>query len=140
MNLAKIKSRWDFLFKLYEEHLVKANHDVNKGGFMITIAEMCFKEGFGADINLGEYNVYDLRDDELLFSESVGRFIIEVEPSNKEKVLGYAKKLGVSLTKIGEITEKSFIKITGLKSKDIELDVKKLNNNYKSTIPHLMEL
>ena len=112
----------------------------NKGGFMITIAEMCFKEGFGADINLGEYNVYDLRDDELLFSESVGRFIIEVEPSNKEKVLDYAKKFGVSLTKIGEITENSLIKITGLKSKDIELDVKKLIYNYKSTIPLLMEL
>jgi phosphoribosylformylglycinamidine synthase II len=140
VNVAKIKSRWDFLFKLYEEHLVKANHDVNKGGFIITIAEMCFKKGFGAKIDLEEYNVYDLRDDELLFSESVGRFIIEVDPSNKGKVLGYAKKFGVSLTKIGEITDDSSIKITGLKSKNIELDIKKLNNKYQSTIPHLMEL
>ena len=140
VNVAKIKSRWDFLFKLYEEHLVKANHDVNKGGFIITIAEMCFKKGFGAKIDLGEYNIYDLRDDELLFSESVGRFIIEVDPSNKEKLLAYAKKFGVSLTKIGEITEDLSIKITGLKSKDFELDVKKLSNNYQSTILHLMEL
>ena len=140
VNLNKIKSRWDFLFKLYEEHLIKANHDVNKGGFVITIAEMCFKESFGANIDLEDYNVHNLRDDELLFSESVGRFIIEVEPSNKDKIFDYAKKFGISLKKIGEITKDSFIKISGLKSKDIELDVKKLNLNYKSTIPHLMEL
>ena len=31
----KIKATWDFLFELYKRNLVKANHDVNKGGLII---------------------------------------------------------------------------------------------------------
>ena len=50
-----IKRTWDFMFELYSKNLVKANHDVNKGGFIITIAEMCFKNRLGAQLDLREY-------------------------------------------------------------------------------------
>ena len=139
VNLTEIKSRWNFLFKLYDEHLVKANHDVNKGGLVITIAEMCFKEGLGANLNLKDYNNNDLHDDELLFSESAGRFIIEAEPSNREKIFSYAKESNIMIKKIGTISDQPSITITGLNAKDIKLDLKKLKSMYESTIPSLME-
>jgi len=91
----EIRARWNFISALYDKNLVKANHDVNKGGFIITIAEMCFKNKLGADLDLSSYNSNNLRDDELLFSETVGRFIIETEPTslNEIKLLQSAKNL-----------------------------------------------
>ncbi len=140
VNDKKAKATWDFLFDLYENDLVKANHDVNKGGFIITIAEMCFKNNLGAELKLkGCYNE-NLRDDEFLFSESVGRFIIETDPKDYKIVIKKAEKFGVDLKKIGVLIPKPEMIIKGLKLKDLKLDVKKLKNLYDSTIPNLMEI
>ncbi|MFX1316446.1 MAG: phosphoribosylformylglycinamidine synthase subunit PurL [Promethearchaeota archaeon] len=136
----KIKTIWDFLFDLYENNLVIANHDVNKGGFIITIAEMCFKNNLGADLNLKGCYADNLRDDEFLFSESVGRFIIETEPKNHDLIIKKAEKFGVNIKKVGVLIPKPEIIIKGLNSKDLKLDIKHLKKLYDSTIPNLMEV
>ncbi|MHA1755728.1 MAG: phosphoribosylformylglycinamidine synthase subunit PurL [Promethearchaeota archaeon] len=135
----KIKAIWDFIFELYSKKLVKANHDVNKGGFIITIAEMCFKEEFGVDLNLEGCFDNSLRDDEILFSESVGRFIIETDPKNYNEIMEIAEKYDISAKKIGVIIDKPIIKIRGLKSKIPEIDILKMKNLYYSTIPKIMD-
>ena len=135
----KVKNTWNFIGELYENGLVKANHDVNKGGIVITITEMCFKNKLGSDLNFkGCYNE-NLRDDELLFSESVGRFIIETNPNDFDKIIGFAKKYNVALKKIGVLIAEPIINIRGLKEKDLKLDIKKMKKLYDSTIPNLME-
>ncbi|MFX1310035.1 MAG: phosphoribosylformylglycinamidine synthase subunit PurL [Promethearchaeota archaeon] len=136
----KIHARWDFLFKLYEEDLVLANHDVDKGGFVITIAEMCFKNKLGANIDLSTYHTNGLRDDELLFSESLGRFIIEVNPKNTDKILQLAKELNVGVKKLGVVIPESKLSIKGLKTGNVNLDLKKMKKLYDSTIPDLMDI
>jgi len=127
---AKIKNIWDFLFELYRNKLIKANHDVNKGGFIITIAEMCFKNKLGANLDLT--NCFDgkLRDDEFLFSESNGRFIIETDPKDYGEIMNLANSYGVALKKIGVLIPQPEIIIRGLKKKE----------NFDSTIPNLMEI
>ena len=136
----QIKATWDFLFELYENNLVKANHDINKGGLIITIAEMCFKNCLGADLNFkGCYNE-GLRDDEFLFSESVGRFIIEVDSNNSEKIMEIAKGFQVEVKNIGVLNSESNITIKGLTEKDFLIDVKKMKELYDTTIPNLMEI
>ncbi|MFX0042054.1 MAG: phosphoribosylformylglycinamidine synthase subunit PurL [Candidatus Hodarchaeota archaeon] len=135
----KVKAIWEFLFELYENDLVKANHDVNKGGIVITIAEMCFKNNLGVELDLKGYEE-NLRDDEFLFSESVGRFIIETDPKDYKTIIKKAEEFGVNLKKIGVLISKPEINIKGLKSKDFKLDIKKLKNLYDSTIPNLMEI
>ncbi|MGQ4872829.1 MAG: phosphoribosylformylglycinamidine synthase subunit PurL [Promethearchaeia archaeon] len=139
VNDNKIKATWDFIFELYSKKIVKANHDVNKGGFIITIAEMCFKEEFGVDLNLEGCFDNSLRDDEILFSESVGRFIIETDPKNYNEIMDIAEKYGISAKKIGVIIDKPIIKIRGLKSKIPEIDILKMKNLYYSTIPKIMD-
>ncbi len=136
----KIKEIWDFLFELYSNGMIKANHDVNKGGFIITIAEMCFKNKLGAELDLK--NCFDdhLRDDEFLFSESYGRFIIETKPNDYDKVLKLAEKHNVNIKKIGVLNSTPKIIIKGLRTKDIYLDIQKLRENFESTIPNLMEI
>ncbi|MFX1557290.1 MAG: phosphoribosylformylglycinamidine synthase subunit PurL [Promethearchaeota archaeon] len=136
----KIHAIWDFLFKLYENDLVLANHDVDKGGFVITIAEMCFKNKLGAKLNLSSYHTNSLRDDELLFSESVGRFIIEANSKNTDKILKLAKEFHVNVEKLGVVTPESKLSIKGLKTGNINLDLEKMKKLYDSTIPDLMDI
>jgi phosphoribosylformylglycinamidine synthase len=141
VNETQVKTTWNFLFKLYDKHLVKANHDVNKGGFVITVTEMCFKNNLGANLDLTNCFDNSLRNDELLFSESVGRFIIESEPKDYEKILKIAKKNNVHVIKIGILISSLEINITGIKnSKDIKLDLNKMKNLYDFTIPNIMEI
>ncbi|KKN16114.1 hypothetical protein LCGC14_0979250, partial [marine sediment metagenome] len=135
----KIKAVWDFIFELYEYKFIKSNHDVNKGGFIITIAEMCFKNNLGAKINLTNCYNNTLRDDELLFSESNGRFIIETDPRNHNKILEISKKHGVTAKKIGNLINEPKIYIQGLRTPSFELNVINLKDKYESTIPNLMD-
>jgi phosphoribosylformylglycinamidine synthase len=134
-----IKKRWELIYELHKKNLIKANHDINKGGLVITIAEMCFKNMFGAELDLTEYNSEDLKEDILLFSETVGRFIIETVPNDYHVINKLAEKYRVSVKKLGVITDKPVLKI---KSKDtiINLDVKKMKVLYNSTIPNLMDI
>jgi len=135
-----IKATWDFIFELYKKNLVKANHDVNKGGLIITIAEMCFKNNLGADLDFnGCYND-KLRDDEFLFSESVGRFIIETQPKDYNKIMEIAENLNISVKKVGIVIANPEIYIKGLKGNYVKLDVNKMKNLYEATIPNLMEI
>jgi phosphoribosylformylglycinamidine synthase len=135
-----IKSRWDFLFELYNKDLVKANHDVNKGGILITIAEMCFKNKVGIDIDFTDCFDETLKDDEFLFSESTGRFIIETSPNNHGPILELGKKLNVNVKKIGVVISKPVMRISGLKTGKFEISLEKMKELYDSTIPNLMDI
>lgn len=138
INKENIKKTWEFLFELYENKYVLANHDVNKGGFLITIAEMCFKNSLGAHLTFKpEWN--NLKDEELIFSESAGRFIIEVKSENRQKIEGIANKHDVKMVRIGTIISEPTIILEGLKENGLELDVNKLKNLYSSTIETIME-
>ena len=120
------------MFELYENNLVKANHDINKGGLIITIAEMCFKNCLGAELNFkGCYNE-ELSDDTFLFSESVGRFIIEIDPTYSDKVIEIAKKFKVEVNNIGVLNSESTISVKGLKENDFILEVKKMKEHIYS--------
>ena len=136
----KIKAIWEFLFELYNRNLVKANHDVNKGGVVITITEMCFKNKLGA--NLDFTNCYDkkLRDDEFLFSETVGRFVIEASPKDLDLILDLATQFKIDIKKIGMLITKPEITVSGIISKQFKLDLVKMKRLYDSTIPNLMEI
>jgi phosphoribosylformylglycinamidine synthase II len=136
----QISSIWGFLEELYNLNLVKANHDVNKGGFIITTIEMCLKNKLGAVLDLSLINRGNLRDDELIFSESVGRFIIETDPNNYETIINIAKKFGIYVLKIGNVDKDPYLKINGLQSDEIRLDIHRLKTLYDSTIPNLMEI
>ncbi|MHA2037593.1 MAG: phosphoribosylformylglycinamidine synthase subunit PurL [Promethearchaeota archaeon] len=136
----KIKNRWDYLFDLYSRNLVKANHDVNKGGLLITISEMCFKNKLGIDLDFSDCYDNHLRDDEFLFSESVGRFIIEANPEDHDVILDLAQEFKINVQKIGILISKPIINIIGLRSDQLTLNLDKMKELYDSTIPNLMDI
>ncbi|MFX0006186.1 MAG: phosphoribosylformylglycinamidine synthase subunit PurL [Promethearchaeota archaeon] len=137
---SKIKATWDFLFELYKKKLVKANHDISKGGVIINIAEMCFKNKLGVDLDFSNTYNENLNDDEFLFSESVGRFIIETDPKDYKTVLKIAKRYNIEASKIGVLSNVPEINIKGLKSRSFKMKIEKMKERYDSTIPSLMDI
>ena len=140
VNKKQVKNSWDFVAEMYKNKLIKGNHDVNKGGFIITVAEMCFKNNLGVDLNLDGCYDDSLRDDEFLFSESVGRFVIETAANDYDKIIEIAKRYNVNVKKIGVLIPNPEISIKGLKGKEVTLNVIKMKKLYDSTIPNLMEI
>lgn len=122
----RVKKIWGLIGELYKRKIIEANHDINKGGFIITIAEMCFDNQYGADLDLGELLNGELSEEELLYSESVGRFVIETNPNNTESIKKLADKFNVPVYHIGNISSEPQIHINGLSSGEIILDVLKM--------------
>ncbi|MCJ7650359.1 MAG: AIR synthase-related protein, partial [Candidatus Lokiarchaeota archaeon] len=138
-NEKEIKLIWDFIFELYKGNLVKSNHDVNKGGFIIAVAEMCFKNNIGVNLDLNTFQKGNLKDDELLFSESVGRFIVETSKSDYDKIIDLGRKYKISVKRIGTTIMEPEIRVEGLKTSNFTLNLKKMKHLYDSTIPNLMD-
>ena len=136
----KVKNTWDFIFELYNKKLVQANHDVNKGGIIITIAEMCFKNMLGANLDFTGCFDETLRDDEFLFSESAGRFVIDAKPEDHDKIIELAEQFRVVVKKVGVLISEPEIRIKGLKTTEYKLDVLKMKKLYETTIPNLMQI
>ena len=84
--------RMEQLIQAIENGEVVACHDISNGGLALTIIEMAMS-GMGAEINLNS----DLRNDIELFSESNGRWVVQVAPgfeSKFEKRFDFAEKIG----------------------------------------------
>jgi len=84
--------RMEQLIQAIENGEVVACHDISNGGLALTIIEMAMS-GTGAEINLNS----DLRDDIELFSESNGRWVVQVAPgfeSKFENRFDFAEKIG----------------------------------------------
>ena len=67
------------------EGLVAACHDCSEGGLALAVAEMAFAGGVGARLSLSAVPTEGTmeRDDTLLFSESMSRFVVEVAPEHQ---------------------------------------------------------
>ena len=84
--------RMEQLIQAIENGEVVACHDISNGGLALTIIEMAMS-GTGAEINLNS----DLRDDIELFSESNGRWVVQVAPGSESKFenrFDFAEKIG----------------------------------------------
>ncbi|MFO8018870.1 MAG: phosphoribosylformylglycinamidine synthase subunit PurL [Promethearchaeia archaeon] len=135
----EIKRRWKLLFDLYRKGYVYANHDISKGGIMITISEMCFHNNLGAALDFTD--LYEgMENYDFLFSETAGRFIIETKPEDYLEIKEKAKEYGVQVTKLGTILSDPRVDVKGLKNNNFVLDVNKLRDKHNTTIPDYMEI
>lgn len=75
---------------------VRACHDCSEGGVAVALAEMCIGGGLGAEVKFGF-------DTDLLFSESLSRFVVEVAPEHAKAFEALLREATVQ--KIGVVTE-----------------------------------
>lgn len=111
----KAKELMDNLSMASQAGLVRACHDLSDGGLGVALAEMAFAGGLGAEISLKNVPLGEAidRNDYILFSESNSRFLVEIDPIDKEL---FEKTMGSSsLAVVGDITDTDILKIRGLK-------------------------
>ena len=87
--------------------LVAACHDVSEGGLAVALAEMCIGGRLGARID-------QLPTDDTvtaLFSESVGRLVVEVAPGDVDR---FVAQLGGRATRLGTVTTEPLLVVPGL--------------------------
>ncbi|RBQ22680.1 Phosphoribosylformylglycinamidine synthase subunit PurL [Candidatus Methanobinarius endosymbioticus] len=127
-----------------ENNKITAIHDCSAGGIAISLAEMSISSNIGAEIDLtnipisenvaAENNDKDcINDNDLLFSESHGRYIITVKPEQLDKLLN---DINVPCACIGEV-KGNVLKLTG-KETDIKIKVSDLKNAYTGVIEEFM--
>lgn len=97
---------------------VRACHDLSEGGLAVAAAEMAFAGGLGAELFLSKVPCDEnvTRDEQILFSESATRFLVEVEPKLAAEFEGFL--YGVQRSQIGKVTESDRLVIHGLAGAD----------------------
>lgn len=121
---AEAKRIFGRLTKAIDLGLVKSCHDLSEGGLAVAVSEMAFAGDNGVEIDLNSVPRKNLtRDDEVLFSESNSRFLVEVSQKVSDEFEALMK--GVIFSRIGKVTKTSNLCIRGLTKKivvDASLD------------------
>jgi len=118
VDAAAGRKTMDALSSAVASGLVRACHDCSEGGLALAAAEMAFAGGLGIDIALNRVpHEGCTRDDELLFSESNSRFIVEIAPAAKA---GFEKALaGVPFAQIGTVAGGGRFTVAGLAGRKV---------------------
>jgi len=71
------------VLKLINNKLITSAHDISSGGLILALAEMCLPSEFGLKIEKPQ-KLSNLM--EFYFGEDQGRYLLETEPENLQKV------------------------------------------------------
>lgn len=119
------------LYKAVKKNLVESCHDCSDGGFAACISEMLIGGGRGVEIDLSKILSEDDSPETLLFSETQGRFVVEVNEKNKkefERIMA-----GCKISEIGKVAGNSLSVLMG--SKEIfNIPVKLLEEKWRSGV------
>jgi phosphoribosylformylglycinamidine synthase II len=114
------KDTWPLYEKLalaIQEGLVASCHDCSEGGLGVTLAEMAFGGGAGASVDLRKVPMAWVlsaqgRSDKVLFSESNGRFVVEVTASAHRKFDALMK--GLNAGPVGHVQSTARLDLVGM--------------------------
>ncbi|NOZ28389.1 MAG: phosphoribosylformylglycinamidine synthase subunit PurL [Chloroflexi bacterium] len=106
--------RYRALHRAIAQGIVRACHDCSEGGLAVALAEMCLAGGLGAEVHLADVPRADGvdRDDVVAFSESLGRFIVEVTPEDAPAFEACLE--GQPIARIGRVREGGRVQMVGL--------------------------
>jgi len=109
VDIDKFKQTYKILEKAIDSEIVESCHAVARGGLAVHFALTALSSELGLEIDLLQVPKKNereiLRDDQILFSESAGRFIITIAPENKEIFEKLFKGLPCSL--VGKVLGKN---------------------------------
>ncbi len=120
------KKNMNSLLDAMNSGIVKSCHDISVGGLVTAITEMALGGNIGVDLELSK--IGNLRTDFKLFSESNGRWLIEVEEKNSDEFEEI-----VNARKIGITTGEREIRIRDNKI-DLSLSLDELRDRWNSAI------
>ncbi len=125
INLVNEKNNGESILEIIKNNLANSVHDVSSGGLLVSLAEMSIYSDYGVKINKPRKLTNLL---EYYFGEDQGRYIVEVDKINLEKVDKILKKNNVFYENIG-FTQKEFFEIKD----EMKISIKelfKINNQW----------
>jgi phosphoribosylformylglycinamidine synthase len=103
------------IIDIIETKLALSVHDISDGGLAVALAEMCFENNIGIDVDVdGEFG-----NDVLLFSET-GGFIVETTIENVDSIIDVLKSNKCMFQIIGKTSASNKIKINNVINISIE--------------------
>lgn len=132
VHLAMAKKAYDAVVQAVDLGLVEACHDCSEGGLAVAASEMAIAGDLGLTLRLGEVPRSGVEaEDEILFSESNSRLLLEVREDNASK---FERVMGeVKAARVGWVTEDKTLTILGLDGRvTLEESVSSLRNAWKS--------
>ena len=106
VNLFNEKNNGESLLNLIEKDFIKSAHDVSLGGFITALSKMCIKGNKGIKLKKTKNLMNEI---EYLFAEDQGRYLIEIDPKDLDKVALILEKNSVYYEEVGIITDKDMI-------------------------------
>jgi phosphoribosylformylglycinamidine synthase subunit PurL len=103
VNLRTEKTVMRTMARLVNSGLVEAAHDISKGGLAVGLAKMAIQGQKGFTADLDEVPAKTERVDQLLFSESKPRFVLESKPKNSGRIIRRLKTARINVARIGRV-------------------------------------
>jgi phosphoribosylformylglycinamidine synthase len=135
INLSLEKRTFDTMLAAIRNGYVNSCHDVSNGGLAVALAEMCINGGIGATVDLRRAQSPDLKDHELLFSESNSRFIFSTR--RDKDVLKLFAKRKIPAMSVGEATGDR-LNINTRKNQ-VSCTLEEMRDAYSTSIAELVE-
>ena len=137
VDLARERQLGEILVNASRDGLVEAAHDLSEGGLGVALAEASLRNGVGARVWLDEVCERDGVDAfTVLFSESAGRAIVAVPPSEEARFTDLCTARGLAHARIGVVGDGSGVEGPAL---DVEgqftLPLDELRSAHTSTLP-----
>ena len=136
VDIETLKRKMDFMHEAMDKQLIRSCHDLSSGGLLCAISEMVIAGDLGAEIHLRNA---ELRTDFKLFSESNGRWLVEIKPGMSFEFEKMAEYAGIDFMKIGKVSVDKFLEVYDGKRKLIDVKIEKLRRAFTEAIPDMME-
>ena len=108
---------------------IKSVYALERGGLASAIVLNALHGGLGANIELSDMSEPDAMNDPIifLFSESAGRILFTIDPSNKDKLDRFIKEHSLSAYFLGDVSSEAKISFM---NPDFEIDLDDLKHAY----------
>jgi len=126
------------VLELIRRGLALAVHDVGLGGLGVALAEMAVLGGVGVEVDIERVPCRGcLRVDEVIFSETQARYIVEVKANSVNEVLRLARQLGAEASVIGRTLGSGVYRLR-FGSAVVELPLDTLRTAYLESLERLL--
>ncbi|PWV37293.1 MAG: phosphoribosylformylglycinamidine synthase subunit PurL [Desulfurococcaceae archaeon] len=128
-----------YIARLAREGIATSVHDISLGGLAVAVAEMAILGGLGVEIDVENIpNRGCSRIDEVLFSETQARYIIEVPRERVKEALQIAQQDGVVVAIIGRVIGKEYFLVRSGSRAILEESLSDLQELYEGSLYKLL--
>jgi phosphoribosylformylglycinamidine synthase len=129
------------IYRLYhsllKEGLISSGHDLSEGGLAIALMESCIGGGLGAAVDLELLHSFrELTIEDVLFSESAGRFLISVDPAVEDEFISCTREFPIVL--LGKTTTNPVLSIRDGRERIASLSLANITRAYRAALYRLL--